>query len=453
MSQELTTSEQASWDEVAKIVEDEYFTTDDVFQQLVKRKDGTVKQGIENYHTVFTKDPFLRGCIRRNEMTGRNDICRDMGWKRGAGDSIDDDDLDNLCLYLETTYGLMNEKNMYKAINIVAAENSFHPIKEYLEGLKWDGKSRIDEFLPKYVGADECEYTYEATKLILMAAISRIYTPGVKFDMMICLVGGQGIGKSSLFRLLAIKDEWFSDDLRRIDDENIFRRLYGHWIIEMSEMIATVNAKSIEEIKSFLSRQKETYKTPYDKFPKDRPRQCIFVGTTNNMDFLPMDRTGNRRFAPILTHAERIEKHILEDEEESRAYIEQLWAEAMEIFRSGDFSLKFSQSIEEYLMELQENFMPEDTDIGLIRAWLEDTDEYQVCSLMLYHEALNKEGEPKKYEIKEINRIMNESIKGWKHSDKKTHRFNKYGTQKYWYREDKVDDDGFIKCDTTDLPF
>lgn len=73
--------------------------------------------------------------------------------------------------------------------------------------------------------------------------------------MMICLVGGQGIGKSSLFRLLAIKDEWFSDDLRRIDDENIFRRLYGHWIIEMSQMIATVNAKSIEEIKSFLSRQ------------------------------------------------------------------------------------------------------------------------------------------------------------------------------------------------------
>lgn len=83
-----------------------------------------------------------------------------------------------------------------------------------------------------------------------------------------------------------------------------------------------------------------------------------------------MDRTGNRRFAPILTHAERIEKHILEDEEESRAYIEQLWAEAMVIFRSGDFSLKFSQSIEEYLMELQENFMPEDTDIGLIEPGL-----------------------------------------------------------------------------------
>ena len=242
-------------------MEEEFFTTDDVYQLLQKRKDGTVKQGIENFYIVFTKDTFLRGAIRRNDMTGRNDVCRDMGWKRGAGESIDDDDMDNLCLYLETTYGLMNEKNMYKAINIVAGENSYHPIKEYLENLEWDGESRIGKFLPKFVGADECEYTYEATKIMLMAAISRLYTPGIKFDMMICLVGGQGIGKSSLFRLLAINDEWFSDDIRRIDDENIFRRLYGHWIIEMSEMIATVNAKSIEEIKSFLSRQKETYKT------------------------------------------------------------------------------------------------------------------------------------------------------------------------------------------------
>ena len=81
---------------------------------------------------------------------------------------------------------------------------------------------------------------------------------------MLCLVGGQGAGKSTFFRLLAVKDEWFSDDLRRLDDDNVYRKLQGHWIIEMSEMIATANAKSIEEIKSFLSKQKETYKIPYE---------------------------------------------------------------------------------------------------------------------------------------------------------------------------------------------
>ena len=103
-------------------------------------------------------------------------------------------------------------------------------------------------------------------------------------------------GKSSFFRLLAVKDEWFSDDLRRLDDDNVYRKLQGHWIIEMSEMIATANAKSIEEIKSFLSKQKETYKVPYETHPADRLRQCVFAGTTNRQDFLPRDRTGNRRF-------------------------------------------------------------------------------------------------------------------------------------------------------------
>ena len=105
-------------------------------------------------------------------------------------------------------------------------------------------------------------------KIFLLGAIKRVFQPGCKFETMLCLVGGQGTGKSSFFRLLAVKDEWFSDDLRRLDDDNVYRKLQGHWIIEMSEMIATANAKSIEEIKSFLSKQKETYKVPYEKNQK-----------------------------------------------------------------------------------------------------------------------------------------------------------------------------------------
>ena len=100
---------------------------------------------------------------------------------------------------------------------------------------------------------------------------------------MLCLVGGQGAGKSTFFRLLAVRDEWFSDDLRKLDDDNVYRKLQGHWIIEMSEMMATANAKSIEEIKSFLSRQKEVYKIPYETHPADRPRQCVFGGTSKDV--------------------------------------------------------------------------------------------------------------------------------------------------------------------------
>ena len=137
----------------------------------------------------------------------------------------------------------------------------------------------------------------------------------------------------------------------------------------MSEMIATANAKSIEEIKSFLSKQKETYKVPYETHPADRLRQCIFAGTTNRQDFLPRDRTGNRRFIPVPVDAELAETHILDNEEESRAYIDQLWAEAMTIYNSGDYRLAFSPAMQETLQAHQQDFMQEDAQAGMIYAF------------------------------------------------------------------------------------
>ena len=125
--------------------------------------------------------------------------------------------------------------------------------------------------------------------------------------------------------------------------------------MEMSEMIATANAKSIEEIKSFLSKQKETYKIPYETHPADRLRQCVFAGTTNRQDFLPRDRTGNRRFIPIPVDAAQAEVHILDNEAESRAYIDQLWAEAMTIYNSGDYKLTFSPAMQEALQICQKD--------------------------------------------------------------------------------------------------
>ena len=187
----------------------------------------------------------------------------------------------------------------------MANENKYHPIRDYLNTLVWDGTERIRFCLRHFLGADADDYTYEALKLFLLGAISRAFQPGCKFEIMLCLVGGQGAGKSTFFRLLAVRDEWFSDDLRKLDDDNVYRKLQGHWIIEMSEMMATANAKSIEEIKSFLSRQKEVYKIPYETHPADRPRQCVFGGTSNALDFLPLDRSGNRRFIPVMVYPEQ----------------------------------------------------------------------------------------------------------------------------------------------------
>lgn len=243
---------------------------------------------------------------------------------------------------------------------------------------------------------------------------------------MLCLVGGQGAGKSSFFQLLAMNDEWFSDDLKKLDDDKVYRKLVGHWIMEMSEMIGAINAKSVEEIKSFMSRRKETYKDPYAIYPSDRPRQTVFCGATNRDRFLPFDRTGNRRFLPIRVDEEKSEVYVLENEAESRKYLEQVWAEAMVIYHSGDYQLKFSAEMEKQLILHRQDFMEEDTMAGMIQGWLDAFKGDHVCSLMLFREFLDHPNDkPKKYETNEIGEIMNTSIHGWKPGPQ--HRFPDYG--------------------------
>ena len=234
-------------------------SVEEVKATLETTEKGGVRQSIRNCLTVFQRDPVLAGAIAYNILTDRKDIIKPIGFHREST-ALNDTDMKYLLLYLEETYGLTNEKKIDNAIGIVANENKYHPIRDYLSTLVWDGTERIRFCLRHFLGADADDYTYEALKLFLLGAISRAFQPGCKFEIMLCLVGGQGAGKSTFFRLLAVRDEWFSDDLRKLDDDNVYRKLQGHWIIEMSEMMATANAKSIEEIKSFLSRQKEVYK-------------------------------------------------------------------------------------------------------------------------------------------------------------------------------------------------
>lgn len=428
------------------------YTVDDVKGMLDCDDKGHVYQGIDNCMVILRNDPILAGAICHNDLNGKMDIVKNLGWGKPSFGGIRDVDINQIEWYLERTYGIKNYKAIGKALNIIASQNHYHPIKDYLEKLEWDGVSRMEEFLPKYLGADKSEYTTEVLTLMMQAMIHRIYEPGCKFEIMVCLVGGQGAGKSSLFRLLAIKDEWFSDDLSRLGDENVYRKLQGHWLIEMPEMLGTVNAKTVEEIKSFLSRQKDNYKIPYETHPEDRPRQCVFVGTSNALDFLPFDRTGNRRFAPIMIHPERVENHILADEKTSREYINMLWAEMMEMYRKNKKRpLKLSMETENHLKEIQKEFMPEDSKIGIIQDWLDNCNEDYVCSLMLYSKALHHEyEEPKQYELRDINSIMNNSITGWEKAPQ--HRFKDYGRQASWKRIS--DSNGFVQLpEDAQLPF
>ena len=391
---------------------------------------------------ILSYDPLLRDSVRYNELTQRVDVVKPMGWDRGScGPALTDNDIFNFHLYCDRTYGITSKVLVEEAVSIVANRNAYHPIRDFLNSLEWDGQPRVRYALRHFLGADDSDYTYEILKFFMLGAITRVFKPGAKFDYIICVVGDQGAGKSTFFRLLAVEDEWFSDDLKDLESGKVYEKLQGHWIIELSEMLATNNAKSNEAIKSFLSRQKEVYRTPYEHYPKDRPRQCVFAGTTNKVSFLPSDRTGNRRFLPISCSEKDAEIFILDNEKESREYIRQMWAEVMEIWRSGKVRLKLSKELEAEVRQRQRRFMQEDVDSGLILDFMLNFEGDQVCSKQLFREALHNEfAQPQKWQYNEINDIMNQlirdgSLPGWRYFDS-PRRFpgTDYGTQKGWER-------------------
>ena len=416
----------------------------DICTSLVKTEKGHISNCLENFVLALQKDPVLKGSICLNLLTERVDVLTELGWQRHGTSALTDTDLNYLALYLEKHYSLSSEKKLRSALDIIANENRYHPIRDKLNSLAWDGTPRIRSCLHHFLGAAEDDYTEALMQHFLLGAIRRVFHPGCKYEEILCLVGGQGIGKSTLIRFLAMEDEWFSDDIRRLDDDKIFQRLVGHWIIEMSEMLATNNAKSVEESRSFFSRQKDTYRVPYESQPRDRQRQCVFAGTSNSMDFLPLDRAGNRRFLPVLCDVEKAECHILDDEQASRAYIEQVWAEAMTIYRSGEYSMKFSKDIREQLVKKQRDFMPEDVTAGKIVEFLARTDHDRVCCQMLHTEALNRPGEPRKWEFHEYCEIMKNYAPEWKRFDTARSFGTQYGKQKGWERVSDADDTAFI---------
>lgn len=190
MQRESESEESVLWNEIGEVLETEMSTVEDIRADLARNDKGNTCQTINNCMLVFQRDPVLKGAIRKNELSGKIDIVGDLGWERTSS-SLTDTDVYQLHWYLEKQYGLKNERNINKAMNIAASENQYHPIREYLEQLVWDGKYRIGRLLPKYLGTEEDAYTREIVQLLMLAAIHRVYEPGCKYEIMVCLVGGQ----------------------------------------------------------------------------------------------------------------------------------------------------------------------------------------------------------------------------------------------------------------------
>ena len=205
------------------------------------------------------------------------------------------------------------------AVQTLANHGRFHPVREYLNGLTWDGVKRIDKWLTTYGGAEDKPFVHAVGALSLIAAVRRIRRPGCKFDELPVFESGQGTNKSQALRLLAVEPEWFSDDLPLgLSARETMEALSGHWIIEASELQG-MKKSEIEKTKAFLSRGTDRARTAYARTVTEAPRQCVVVGTTNSDRYL-RDLTGNRRFWPI-----GIKSFDLQQLERDR---DQLWAEA-----------------------------------------------------------------------------------------------------------------------------
>jgi Virulence-associated protein E-like domain len=204
------------------------------------------------------------------------------------------------------------------AVDTSCLESRFHPILDYLDGLKWDGKPRITIILSKYFGADDTELNQAISKIMMLAAVRRVRKPGCKFDTAPILEGKQGSGKSTALKILA-GDENFSDhEVLSSDAKSQMEALEGVWIYELCELEG-LRGNETAKTKAFLSRQEDSGRPAYARFKETWPRQCIFVGTTNDDKYLK-DETGNRRFWPVKTREIDLER-LKRDRD-------QLWAEA-----------------------------------------------------------------------------------------------------------------------------
>lgn len=385
----------------------------------------SVKPTTENFVRIFCQDPEF-AYIRFNELRNQIEDLSDNGTFMPWTDTNDA----KARTYIESKYGIYNIKKFDDALRIYSASKAYNPVKRLIETTTWDGKKRICNFLTEIMKADNTAYTREVSRLIFAGGIHRLYNPGCKFDDMPVLVGTrQGEGKSTIVRWLAMDDEFFSE-VTEFEGQKGIEALEGAWICEVSELLAMTKAKDVEAVKSFVSRQNDRYRMPFDKRVTDHKRHCIFIGTTNKEQFLT-DKTGNRRFYPVRVY--QTAQELYENKAEIEMYIRSCWAEAYDLFNRGELPPYADPTLLEVIRERQVSATQDDYREGMIKDFIETKNE--VCIPMLWHEALKMRSDikPTRKDSAEIGLIM-QSCEGWV-KQKNAKPFKNYGTQRYWKKE------------------
>lgn len=327
---------------------------------------GNKQVTVNNFVNAFKSDPLLNGLLAYDMLKETIVFTRPSFTAKGSkkGDLVNDTDISIIKGRIERMHGIYNDAKLNDAIEQVSSDNAFHPIKLYLESLTWDGVPRIDTFLVEYMGAEDNAYTREAFRKMLLAAVTRIYEPGRKFDTALVFYSEQGVGKSTLIQRLS--KGWFNDSLTNLSGKESYEAIQFAWLVELAELSA-LRKSDVEAVKNFISKREDTYRGAYARRVKTHKRQCVFFGSTNDDEFLK-DATGNRRFFPV--GVKRTRKTRLIFEPEFDAIVDQLWAEAMEGYMLGE-ALTLSDEAEAIAGGTREEFTERTPIQGLIEEYLD----------------------------------------------------------------------------------
>lgn len=327
---------------------------------------GNKQVTVNNFVNAFKSDPLLNGLLAYDMLKETIVFTRPSFTAKGSkkGDLVNDTDISIIKGRIERMHGIYNDAKLNDAIEQVSSDNAFHPIKLYLESLTWDGVPRIDAFLVDYMGAEDNAYTREAFRKMLLAAVTRIYEPGRKFDTALVFYSEQGVGKSTLIQRLS--KGWFNDSLTNLSGKESYEAIQFAWLVELAELSA-LRKSDVEAVKNFISKREDTYRGAYARRVKTHKRQCVFFGSTNDDEFLK-DATGNRRFFPVSVKRTRKTRIIFEPEFD--AIVDQLWAEAMEGYMLGE-ALTLSDEAEAIAGGTREEFTERTPIQGLIEEYLD----------------------------------------------------------------------------------
>ncbi|NSZ73896.1 hypothetical protein G6L74_09100 [Agrobacterium tumefaciens] len=355
-------------------------------------------------------------------------------------------------------YGIkVSDRDLRGAIDMAAHKRTFHPVKEVITSVEWDGVPRAETMFVEYLGCEDNTYNRQAALLTLVGAVARIFQPGHKFDFVPILEGVQGKGKSTFIEVLGL--QWYGELTGDVGDpKQMIEVMQGKWILELGELSA-MQRSEVNDLKAFVSRTHDKARLAWEKRAKEFGRQCIFIGSTNDREYL-RDQTGGRRFWPIVCNLPG-DRQI--DNLKFRANVMQIWAEAVSIYQqmSKDYAhlpslpLYMKHEAAQLALEMQESRRVETSEemlAGEIAAWLntalgaefDDLDDdipkiyrNETCITQIWHEMMGRDGAIPHTESIKLGRAM--QIVGWERSKGLVvgHEVNKkYGRCRVYHRPD-----------------